>query len=112
MAELVGEQIGLTYIKGAVKKLLSKIKSVVKYSQGVVQDSKLVVQDPMGVKLVPNDVGLFTKCLFFPVQIKIVETDFLVPFPVPFPVPAAKRTSGNPQYNIIKHFCFRGKKTR
>ena len=67
---------------------------MVKYSQGVVQVSKLVVQDPMGIKLVPNDVGLFTKCLFFPVQTNKVESDFLVPFPVP--VPVVKRTSGNP----------------
>ena len=31
---------------------------------------------------------------FFPVQTKIVETDFLVPFPIPVLVTAAKRMSG------------------
>ena len=41
---------------------------------------------------------LFTKYLFFSVQNKIVETDFLVPFPIPVPVPAAKRMSGNQPY--------------
>ena len=40
--------------------------------------------------------GLFTKYIFFPVQNKVVETDFVVAFLVPVPVPAAKRMSGNP----------------